>query len=80
MPGFINIGTTRINSTSSNGSTNFGEVIHNGHTANTKSTGINRTYGDISFSSARMKNDYMDSDINDQTDIANVDGINGTQQ
>ncbi|MED3979621.1 spore germination protein [Priestia megaterium] len=41
MPGFINIGTTKINSTSSNGSTNFGEVIHNGHTAHTKSTGIN---------------------------------------
>ncbi|MEH6842471.1 MULTISPECIES: spore germination protein [Priestia] len=80
MPGFINIGTTRINSTSSNGSTNFGEVIHNGHTAHTKSTGINRTYGDISFSSAKMKNTQIDSDISDQTAIANVDGINGNQQ
>jgi len=80
MSGVINIGNTRINSTSSNGSMNFGEVIHNGHTAHTKSTGINRTYGDISSSSARMKNTHMDSDISDQTAIANVDGINGNQQ
>ena len=41
MSGFINIGTTKINSTSSNESTTFNEVIHNGHTAHTKSTGIN---------------------------------------
>jgi hypothetical protein len=80
MSGVINIGTTRINSTSSNGSMNFGEVIHNGHTAHIKSTGINRTYGDISSSTARMKNTHMDSDISDQTAIANVDGINGNQQ
>ncbi|WP_328174436.1 spore germination protein [Priestia aryabhattai] len=65
VPGFINIGTTRINNTSSNSSTNFSKVIHNSHTAHTKSTGINRTYGNISFSSARMKNIHLDLDIND---------------
>ncbi|MFL7941459.1 spore germination protein [Priestia megaterium] len=47
MAGVINICNTRINGMARNGSMNFGEVLHNGHTADVKSVGINSTYGDI---------------------------------
>jgi len=79
MSGVINICNTRINGMARNGSMNFGEVLHNGHTADVKSVGINSTYGDISAACARMKNTNMDADIFDQTAVANIDGVYGNQ-
>lgn len=79
MAGVINICNTRINGMARNGSMNFGEVLHNGHTADVKSVGINSTYGDISAACARMKNTNLDPDVFDQTDLANLDNAYGNQ-
>ena len=80
MPSVINIYNVKINSISSNGSVNIGEALHNSHTAHSKSTGTNSSYGDVSPASSKMRNIYIDPDTNDQTDIANVDHVNGYQQ
>ncbi|MFC3886096.1 spore germination protein [Bacillus songklensis] len=77
MPDVINIFSIKINSISHNGSVNIGEALHNSHSANSKSTGANASYGDTSPTQARMKNIYIDPDINDQGDIADVSTVDG---
>ncbi|KOO47582.1 spore germination protein [Priestia koreensis] len=80
MPNVINIYSLKINSISNNGSVNIGESLHNSPVANSKSTGTNASYGDVSPATARMKNIYIDPDTNDQGDIASIDHVNGYQQ
>jgi hypothetical protein len=63
-----NIYGIRINNVSSNGSVNFGNVIHKGHSANSKSVGGQTVIGD-SFNSSNNnfeKNIVSDPDILDQ--------------
>ena len=80
MPHVINIFSLKINSISTNGSVNIGEALHNSHVANSKSTGVNSSYGDTSPTQGKMRNIYIDPDTNDQTDIANIDALTGYQQ
>lgn len=71
MPHAINIFSLKINSISTNGSVNIGETFHNSHVANSKSTGVNSSYGDASPTQGKMRNIYIDPDTNDQTAIEN---------
>lgn len=80
MPTVINIYTLKINSISSNASVNIGENFHNSHTANTKSTGANTSYGDEAPPISTMKNVYVDPDGNDQNEIGNTESVNDTKQ
>jgi hypothetical protein len=73
MQPVINIYTLKINSISGNGSVNIGESFHNSHTANSKSTGANTSYGDEAPSISTMKNLYVDPDVNDQSQIKSSD-------
>ncbi len=64
-----NIYGIRINNISSNGSVNFGNVIHKGHSANSKSVGGQVVIGD-SFNSPATnfeKNLVSDPDVVDQS-------------
>jgi hypothetical protein len=63
-----NIFGIRINNVSSNGSVNFGNVIHKGHSANSKSVGGQTIIGDAFNSSANNfdKNLVSDPDLLDQ--------------
>ncbi len=79
MPTVINIFALKINSISSNGSVNIGESFHNSHTANTKSTGANSSYGDHAPPNAQMENIYIDPDVNDQNEYGNTETANGLQ-
>lgn len=69
----INIFAMKINSISGNGSVNIGESFHNSHTANSKATGTNASYGDEAPPISTMKNIYVDPDVNDQGEIGNSD-------
>ncbi|RST72024.1 spore germination protein [Siminovitchia acidinfaciens] len=80
MPTNINIYSLKINSISNNGSLNIGDVLHNSHTANSKSQGVNSSYGDTSPTTAGMENVYIDPDVNDQGDIATPANVNATQK
>jgi len=65
-----NIFNIRVNSVSSNGSINFGNVIIKGNTANSKSVGGQSVVGDMIRSSAYdyfNKNVLNDPDIIDQS-------------
>ncbi|WP_210023071.1 MULTISPECIES: spore germination protein [unclassified Paenibacillus] len=75
----INIFSMKINSISNNGSVNIGESFHNSHTANSKTTGENSSYGDHAPPTATMKNIYIDPDVNDQNEVGNVDNVNANQ-
>ncbi|MGX1194187.1 hypothetical protein RKD52_002739 [Metabacillus sp. SLBN-84] len=75
MPTVVNLYCLKVNSISGNGSVTIGEAIHNSHTSNNKSQGLNSSYGDTSPAEALMENVYIDPDVNDQTDIANSDPI-----
>ncbi|MBN8193478.1 spore germination protein [Bacillus sp. NTK074B] len=66
----------KVNSISGNGSITIGEAVHNSHTANNKSQGINSSYGDTSPTESMMENVYIDPDVNDQTSVANADSVN----
>jgi hypothetical protein len=79
MPTNIHILSMKINSISSNGSVNIGESFHNSHTANSKSTGANSSYGDQTPTTAHMKNVYVDPDFNDQNEVGNFDNVNANQ-
>ena len=79
MPSNINIYSIKVNNISNNGSLNIGDALHNAHTANSKSTGVNSSYGDTSPTSSGMENVYIDPDGNDQGDIANPANVNATQ-
>lgn len=69
----INLFYIKVNSISGNGSITIGSGIHNSHTANDKSQGINSSYGDTSPAEALMENVYIDPDVNDQAAIATAD-------
>jgi len=75
----INIFAMKINSISNNGSVNIGDSFHNSHTANSKYTGTNSSYGDQAPPSAQMKNVYIDPDLHDQDAVGNVDSANAIQ-
>jgi hypothetical protein len=79
MPSNINIYSIKVNNISNNGSLNIGDALHNAHTANSKSTGVNSSYGDTSPTSSGMENVYIDPDGNDQGDIANPANVNANQ-
>lgn len=75
----INIFSMKINSISNNGSVNIGESFHNSHTANSKSTGANSSYGDHAPPTATMKNIYVDPDVNDQNEQGNTETVHANQ-
>jgi len=66
MPTINNIFNIKISSVSSNGSINFGNTLHKGHTADQKSVGGYSVIGDGTFSLNRALNVGSDPDINDQ--------------
>ncbi|GGG09887.1 spore germination protein [Paenibacillus abyssi] len=66
MPTINNIFNIKISSISSNGSINFGNTLHKGHSANQKSVGGYSVIGDGSFSMNRELNNVNDPDFNDQ--------------
>ena len=72
----INLYNLKVNNISGNGSITIGEAIHNSHTSKIKSQGANSSYGDASNNEAMMENIFIDPDVNDQTDIGNVDSTN----
>ncbi|MEH7072702.1 spore germination protein [Neobacillus drentensis] len=72
----INLYYLKINSISGNGSITIGEASHNSPTSNTKSQGINASYGDTSPTEAMMENLLNDPDVNDQTSIGTSDVAN----
>ncbi|KKK39045.1 hypothetical protein WQ57_04450 [Mesobacillus campisalis] len=72
----VNVYYLKINSISGNGSITIGEAAHNSHTANSKSQGTNSSFGDYSPSDALMENLLNDPDLNDQSDLGNVDSTN----
>jgi hypothetical protein len=72
----INLYYLKINSISGNGSITIGEASHNSPTSNTKSQGINASYGDTSPTEAMMENLLNDPDVNDQTSIGTNDATN----
>ena len=69
MPHVNNIFNIRVNNVSSNGSVNFGNVIHKGHMANSKMVGGQTILGDT-FNSPVIysynRNLLNDPDVNDQ--------------
>ncbi|MBT2678972.1 spore germination protein [Bacillus sp. ISL-35] len=73
MPVTINLFYFKVNSVSGNGSITIGSAIHNSHTANDKSQGMNSSFGDASPTEALMDNVYIDPDVNDQAAIATAD-------
>lgn len=79
MPSNINIYSIKINNISNNGSLNIGDALHNSHSANTKSQGVNSSYGDISPTTSGMENVFIDPDGNDQGDIATPANVNANQ-
>ncbi|MCP8967223.1 spore germination protein [Ectobacillus ponti] len=79
MPSNINIYSIKVNSISNNGSINIGEVFHNAPTANSKTQGLNASYGDLAPTTAGMENVFIDPDVNDQGDIADSADVNSLQ-
>ncbi|RXT07991.1 spore germination protein [Ammoniphilus sp. CFH 90114] len=79
MSTIINIYCIKINNISNNGSINIGDALHNAPTANTKSQGVNSSYGDQSPTTAGMENVFIDPDMNDQGDIGNTESTTTTQ-
>jgi hypothetical protein len=61
-----NIFNIKVNNVSSNGSINFGNVIHKGHKADSKAVGGQTVIGDASPSYMIDKNAVVDPDITDQ--------------
>jgi hypothetical protein len=66
MPNVNNIFNIKVLNVSSNGSINFGNTIHKGHSANSKSVGGQIVIGDASPSLNFDKNLVSDSDSLDQ--------------
>ncbi|WP_042355395.1 spore germination protein [Bacillus rubiinfantis] len=71
MPFQINIFNVKTNAINNNGNIDFGPIIHNSHTANTKLIGTNMAFGDLSPATSGQINNYTDIDISDQDQIAN---------
>ncbi|PFA63023.1 hypothetical protein CN378_18465 [Bacillus sp. AFS015802] len=76
MQTVVNLYCMKVNSVSGNGSITIGEAVHNSHTSNNKSQGINSSYGDTSPTESMMENVYIDPDVNDQSDLGNADSVN----
>jgi len=66
MPTVNNIFNIKITSVSSNGSVNFGNTLHKGHTANEKGVGGVAIIGDGSFGIGKEINNVNDPDFIDQ--------------
>lgn len=66
MPHINNIFNFKVNNVSSNGSINFGNTIHKGHKADSKSVGGQTVIGDASPSCMVDKNAVADPDFVDQ--------------
>lgn len=71
MPFQINIFNIKINGMTQNGNFDFGPVVHNSHTANTKLFGANFSLGDLSPVSSQMNTGVLDPDVSDQDQISN---------
>ena len=78
-PQVLNIYSLKINNISNNGSLNIGDTLHNSHSANSKLTGVNSSYGETSPTTAGMETVYIDPDLNDQGDIGNPANVNAKQ-
>jgi len=76
MQTVINLYYLKINSISGNASITIGEATHSSHTSNIKSQGVNSSYGDTSPTEAMLENVYIDPDVNDQSNIGNMDPQN----
>jgi len=76
MQTVINLYYLKINSISGNASITIGEATHSSHTSNIKSQGVNSSYGDTSPTEAMLENVYIDPDVNDQSNIGNMDPPN----
>lgn len=66
MPTVNNIFNIKITSVSGNGSINFGNTLHKGHTTNEKGIGGNSIVGDAGFAQNREANYVNDPDLIDQ--------------
>jgi len=66
MPTVNNIFSVKISSVSNNGSVNFGNTLHKGHSVNQKSVGGTVSIGDASLNSQRQLNKVNDPDFLDQ--------------
>ncbi|WP_202078430.1 spore germination protein [Caldalkalibacillus salinus] len=66
MPHVNNIFNIKVNNVSSNGSINFGNTIHKGHKADSKSVGGQTVIGDASPAANFDKNIVKDPDVLDQ--------------
>jgi hypothetical protein len=66
MPTVNNIFNIKITNVSSNGSINFGNVLHKGHAANQKSVGGFSVIGDASAGLNNELNNVGDPDVMDQ--------------
>ncbi|MBM7644649.1 hypothetical protein JOD45_000842 [Scopulibacillus daqui] len=79
MSFIFNIRNIKINNMSHNASVIIGPGYHNSHTASSKSQGGNNSIGDQSPVSGLFNNQLYDPDINDQSEVANTDSVNGNQ-
>lgn len=66
MPTINNIYNIKILDVSNNGSVNFGNTLHKGHSANQKSVGGSSVTGDGSLTMSREQNRVNDPDFIDQ--------------
>ncbi|KIL37355.1 hypothetical protein SD71_01370 [Cohnella kolymensis] len=66
MPTVNNIFNIKILNVANNGSVNFGNTLHKGHTANQKRVGGNYPIGDANLNLSKQVNPTSDPDFNDQ--------------
>ncbi|WP_042457479.1 spore germination protein [Neobacillus dielmonensis] len=71
MPFQINIFNFKNNAINNNGNIDFGPIVHNSHTSNSKLVGTNAAFGDLSPATSYHANGYVDFDVTDQDQIAN---------
>lgn len=71
MPFQINIFNIKTNAINNNGNIDFGPIVQNSHTSNTKLIGTNMAFGDLSPATSGHINNYADVDVSDQDQITN---------
>ncbi|UOQ45087.1 spore germination protein [Halobacillus salinarum] len=71
MPFLINVFNVKTNGVTQNANLDFGGIVQNSHTANSKNIGINFSNGDLSSSASCMANSYFDTSLTDQDQNAN---------
>jgi len=71
MPFQINIFNVKTNAMNNNANIDFGPIVQNSHTSNSKFIGTNAAFGDLSPSTSTHFNGYTDVDVSDQDQIAN---------